>query len=120
MAHHPEAEPVDERLARLLEVERRLEARVADAEGRATARVAAARDAAQRGKGARGAPLDEALRSEQAEELDRHEAELARIRQECASRVAHLAALPESFVDTLARRAVAGVVESGGEGTGRS
>ena len=109
MPHRAEATPIDETLARLLDVERRLEARVRAAEELARARVAAARAAGEDLPG-RDAELD-AARAEEEEERARHGAALEGIAAETAERVAHLSAVPESVVERLARGVVASVLQ---------
>lgn len=110
MAHPPEATRIDERLARLLEVERSLEARVRAAEAAATARVAEAREAARHAE--RG-DLETAARTEEKEDLDCHAAEQSQIAQESAARIARLSAVTDAVVDWLARRTVAAVLARG-------
>ncbi len=100
----------DERLARLLEVERRLEARVRAAEDAGKARIAAAREQARRAEQERDAGLETAARAEEGVELERHAAELRKIATEAGARVARLAAVPQSEVDRLASLAVATVL----------
>ena len=110
MSHRPQVTRIDDRLARLLEVERRLEARVRDAEEAARAQVSAAHERAHRAQEDHGAELDAATRAEENEDLGRHAAELRRIAEEGAACVARLSAVPDPEIDRLATRAVATVL----------
>jgi multidrug resistance efflux pump len=110
MPHPHEATDTDERLARLLEIERRLEARVRDAEEQARARVDGARNAAQQAKPDDSALLEATARTEEDAELARHAAELARIAAEGAAHVARLSSIPGTTIERLALRAIATVL----------
>jgi hypothetical protein len=116
MADRPEPPHTDDRLARLLDVERRLETRVRQAEASAVARVAAAREAAQRAGQARGADFEANALAEEQDDLQRHAAALRDIATESAARIAHLSAITGADLERLALRAVA-VVLSGEEAT---
>jgi len=96
MPHPHEATDTDERLARLLEIERRLEARVRDAEEQARARVDGARNAAQQAKPDDSALLEATARTEEDAELARH--------------VARLSSIPGTTIERLALRAIATVL----------
>jgi hypothetical protein len=110
MDHRSEGARVDEKLARLLEVERGLEARVREAEEAAAARVAAARKDALGVEGDRETDVEATARAEAAADVERNGVERRRIEEEGAARVALLAAVPGAVVDRLARRAVAAVL----------
>jgi hypothetical protein len=116
MADRPEGTHTDERLAHLLDVERRLEARVREAEAAARARVVAAQEAARRAGVERSAGFDSAARLEEEADLDRHAAALREIAQESAARVARLSAVTGDALERLAMQAVAVVlsVDDGG------
>jgi len=114
MTHPSEGTRVDERLERLLQVERDLEARVRSADEAALAEVAAAREAAQRAERERGGSLEAAERADEEADLEQHAVKLRQITEESAARVARLAGTSESVVDELARRAVATVLGRGG------
>lgn len=109
-----EGPPLDERLARLLEVERRIEARLREAEEGARRRVDEARAASGRAAEQAQSEIDAAARDEEQADLERHAAELLRVETESAARVRALSALPEAVVEGLARDVVAAVVAGGG------
>lgn len=107
MADRAEAPRVDERLTRLLEVERRLEARVRDAEAAARSGVEAARAAAAQVAHERGKDFDVQARSEEAADVERHAAALRDIAAERDARLALLAGISGERLEGLALRAVA-------------
>jgi hypothetical protein len=111
---HPSAgERIDEKLARLLEVERGLEARVRETEVAAAARVAEAREAARGVERDRETDVEATARAEADVDIERGATERRRIAEEGAARVALLSTVPESVLDRLARRAVAAVLANG-------
>jgi uncharacterized membrane protein YqiK len=106
MIHPPQAKPTDERLARLLQVERDLEARAKAAEVAARAEIAAAQERARRIELDGHADLEAQARAEETADLQAHAEQLRRIAEEGAARVAHLSAIPAEVVERLAVRAV--------------
>jgi hypothetical protein len=114
MADQVEAPPADESLARLLEVERGLEARVRDAEAAARSRVDAARESARRAAQERGAGFAAVARAEEKADLERHAAALRDIDAQRNARLALLAGICGETLETLAQRAVAIVLGSAG------
>lgn len=104
----------DDRLERLLEVERRLEARVHAAEAEARASVEAARAAAQEVDGADQADVEAAALAAERVDLERHTVEVARIVDEGAARVTALRAVSDADVLRLATKALA--IVAGTEG----
>ena len=115
MAQTPPAlDGVDDRLARLLEVERDLEARVREAESAARARVEAVRQAATLGSARRLAEIHEAAQEEERADGERHAAELANIEAEAAAELRRLSSLTDEIIERLALRVYAHVVK--GEG----
>lgn len=104
----------DDRLERLLEVERRLEARVRAAEDEARTSVEAARAAAEHVDGADRADVEAAALAAERADLERHAEELARIVEAGAARVAALRAVSDADVLRLAVRALA--IVAGTEG----
>ena len=107
MTHRPEGTLTDERLARLVQVEDRLEAKVRQAERVAEAQVESAREAARSLERERLVQVDAAARAEEDADLERHAEQLAQIAMEGAARVARWSNMSEAMVDGLARRAVA-------------
>ncbi len=95
---------VDEGLGRLLEVERRLEARVRDAERRARDLVESARADSRRAADAARDALATAVHAEEQADRLRHDRELERIAAESAAAIEALASLSEASVDRLAQR----------------
>jgi hypothetical protein len=112
MVDRPEGTHTDERLARLLDVERRLESAAREAETAARSRVAAAREAAQRARLERSTGLESSARTEERLDLDHHAAALREIAQESAARVARLSAIAGDALEGLARHAVAVVLST--------
>jgi len=110
MTHRPEATPTDDGLEGLLQVERRLDALVQEAERRARARVDAAREAARRDEKERGDGVEAMARAEEAAELERHAEQLRQIAADGVARVGRLSAVAGSVVEQLALRAVAAVL----------
>lgn len=106
MADRVEAPRTDENLARLLEVERGLEARVRDAEAAARSRVEAARESARRAAQERGADFETEARAEEMADLERHAAALRDIGAERDARLALLASISGEALEALAQRAV--------------
>ena len=104
----------DDRLERLLEVERRLEARVHAAEAEARASVEAARAAAQTVDGADQADVEAAALAAERADLERHAGELARIVDEGGARVTALRAVSDAEILRLATKALA--IVAGTEG----
>lgn len=114
MTHKHPTPRIDERLERLLEVERHIERRIQAAEGAARERAARAREAAARVDEERSAHLEREAARQEREELERHADELSRIAGEARARVAALEAVTEETVDALARRALARAIGDGG------
>jgi hypothetical protein len=112
----PAPERVDDRLTRLLDVERRLELRVQAAERDARERLEAVRAAAQRTSELRMAELQEAARQQEQADLDRHAAELARVEAEGAEHLRRLSSLSDETVERLAARVYARVIGRQGRG----
>lgn len=104
------AQAIDERLDALLQVERRLEARVAQAEQAARAQVAAANARAHDGQEAAAAALAQALADEEARDRAEHQRLLAELRAQSARELEALAA-PDELIERLARLAVTRVLE---------
>jgi len=113
MSRPPPPSATDARLENLLDVERRLEARVRDAEKAATERVAAAREEARRdGDDTRAALADAAARDER-DDLAAHATAIEQMDREADAYVARLAATPETVVERLARVAYARLIGGG-------
>jgi len=104
------AQAIDERLDELLQVERRLEARVAEAEQQARAELAAAKGRAHDGQQSSQAALARALADEEARDGAEHRRLLAELREQSARELEALA-VPEDFIERLAALAVARVLE---------
>lgn len=113
MPRHASAAPADANLEGLLDVERRLEARVREAEHRATARAQAAREAADRVDGERREVLErDALREEQ-EDLEVHARALADIAREADDTARRLDSASDAALDRAARAAYAALLDGG-------
>jgi hypothetical protein len=106
MPHRSEATRIDARLARLLDVEQRLEARVRACEQGANARVAAARASAERAEAEARAEIEIAAANEAREEETKHEAAIHGLQDESRARVALLEDLADDAIDRLAQRAM--------------
>lgn len=104
------AQAIDERLDALLQVERRLEARVAEAGQQARAELAAAQARARDGAEAEATALARAEAEEEARDRARHERLLSELRVESARELEALA-VPEDFLERLARLAVTRTLE---------
>lgn len=111
---------IDERLARLLEVERRVEARVRVAEEGARARVEAAREASSRAEAAGREALEAACALEEREDRARHAETMRRLAAEGEASLAGLSTPTRERVERLARRALALVVAAGVDAEARS
>ena len=105
----------DEKLERLLDVERRLEQRVRDAEREARERVDEARAASDKAAADGRAQLEATAREEERADLERHAREVERIDASSVARVRALAELSDAYVDRLARGALARLAADGGE-----
>jgi len=116
MAHGAESTHTDERLTRLVEIERRLEARVQQAEVSALARVEAARDEVRATAGCGLTDVEATGRDEEAIELALHASTVERIAAEAASHAARLSAVPDAELERLALRAVSLVLDAGEAG----
>jgi hypothetical protein len=107
MTHKPPAPRIDERLERLLEVERQIERRIRAAEAAGRERVARAREVFERSDGHRAAALEKQAKEQERADLEAHAATLANIAAEADVRTRALDAVPDETVDRLARRALA-------------
>jgi hypothetical protein len=96
----------DEKLTRLLEIERRLEDRLREAEREGRRRVESTRAAAEQVAAAGKTQLEQATREEERADLDAHARELGRLETEGAERVKRWAACADADVDRLAREAL--------------
>jgi len=114
MPHSGQDPPSDAGLESLLEIERRLEARVRAAEVSATERIAAAREATRRLDGELREAIEAEARDEEEATLRAHEDALRRVAAESEARIAVLAAVPEATVERLARRVLGAVIAGGG------
>jgi membrane protein involved in colicin uptake len=110
---------IDERLARLLEVERRVEAQVRAAEQEARARVAAARAAVRRADDDGREALEAAWALEDAEARARHAETMRRLEAEGEASLAGLATPSPERIERLAWRALDLVVHSDTRSDGR-
>jgi len=105
---------VDPSLARLFDVERRIEERLREAERDAARRIEEARTASQQSQTDARAALDAALREAETADLDRHAEALRRIESDRQSRVATLSGTSEAAVERIAREVLAIVVGDDG------
>lgn len=103
---------IDERLARLLEVERRVEARVRAAEQEARARVATAQEAVRRAGDDGREALEAAWVLEDAQARACHAETMRRLETEGEASLVGLAAPSPERIERLARRALELVVRS--------
>jgi len=113
MSRPAQIPPTDARLESLLEVERRLEARVRAAETRATERVSAAREAVQRLDDEMRVALEEEARQEEQRDVEAHARELRSIGEQREAVVARLESVPDAVVERLAGVAYGRVIGGG-------
>jgi hypothetical protein len=114
MPHASSPSPVDARLENLLEVERRLEARVRAAEEASAARVAAARTTAQQATDARRDALEAEAQEQERQDLEAHARELADAAHRSELAVQRLAAIPDAEVERLARAIYVQIIAGSG------
>jgi hypothetical protein len=106
----PVDQRIDERLAALLEVERRLEAKVAEAARAAQAQVAEARALAHDGRAAAEAALARAVAEEEAADRAEQQRLLEQIHQQ-GERALQRLRVSDEVVERLARQVVAEVLK---------
>jgi hypothetical protein len=105
---------VDPSLARLFDVERRIEERLREAEREAARRVEEARASSEQSLTEARVALDAALRDAERADLDRHAEALRRIEADRQSRLAALSGIAEAEVDRIAREVLAIVLRDDG------
>jgi len=105
---------VDPSLARLFDVERRIEERLREAEREAARRIEEARTSSQQSLAGARAALDAALREAERADLDRHAEALGRIEADRRSRVVALSGMSEAAVERIAREVLAIVLGDDG------
>ena len=115
MTSTPTAQPIDERLGQLLDVERRLEASLREAEREAAASVEAARARAGHQAQAQSAALEDLARAEEEVELTAHRAVLEELRVAAQARCRALAAVDGARVEQLAHEALLFAIDGAGK-----
>ena len=117
MTHAPADEPLDDRLQQLLAVEQRLQQIVSTARQEAERRLTEARAASQARRDTAAAARAEAEAEQDRHDDEAHRQALAAIDTAHRNALQALSAIPESTIETLARRAVQRTLGAGGGGT---
>jgi len=113
-SHSSRSPQVDASLARLFDVERRIEERLREAERDAARRIEEARASSQQSLTDTRAALDAALREAERADLDRHAEALRRIESDRQSRLGALSGMSEAAVERIAREVLAIVLGDDG------
>lgn len=113
MAQQSGPDPVDHRLAALLETEQRLEARYRDAESECRAKLEAARAGVLQAREAGLEAVEAAASAEAQADAAAHETALRAIAEERAGWLAKLSAVSDAQVDRLARKALERALATG-------
>jgi CHASE3 domain sensor protein len=114
MAQQSGPDPIDDRLAALLETEQRLEARSRDAESACRAKLEAAQGLVLQAREAGLEALEAAANAEARGDAAAHEAALRAIAEERSGWLAKLSTISDEQLDRLARKALERALATGG------
>ena len=110
MAHKATQGRIDDRLARLLAVEERLEARLSEAEHAAAQLVLAMREELERTREKDRAEFEAMVQAEERADEEAHRRELDALAVANAAELEALGGVPDDVVERLARRAVSAAI----------